>query len=332
LNWEAAYGKQYQIQVSNDASTWTTLYNQTNGAGGVETLTVSGSGRYIRLYGTQRGTGYGYSLWEFQVYGGSGGTPPTATATPPASNGTLVWSDEFNGSAGATPDASKWTPDVGGSGNGNSELEYYTNNNNARLDGNGNLVIEARKENPANYQCWYGSCTYTSGRITTQNKFSFTYGKIEARIKIPYGQGLWPAFWLLGANINTVPWPTCGEIDAMENIGREPGTVHGTVHGPGYSGSNGIGGPYTLPNNQAFYSAYHTFGVQWNTNNVSFSVDGITYFTVTRATVESHGRWVYDHPFFIILNVAVGGAWPGNPDATTVFPQRMSVDYVRVYQ
>lgn len=335
LQWEAAYGKQYQIQVSTDAQTWTTIYTQANGAGGIETLTVAGSGRYVRLYGTQRGTGYGYSLWEFQVYGSVGGATPTATptATPSGSNGTLVWSDEFNSSAGATPDASKWTPDMGGSGNGNSELEYYTNNNNAQMDGNGNLVIEARKENPANYQCWYGSCAYTSGRITTQNKFSFTYGKIEARIKIPYGQGLWPAFWLLGANINSVPWPTCGEIDAMENIGREPGRVHGTVHGPGYSGANGIGGPYTLPNNQAFYSAYHTFGMQWDANNVSFSVDGTTYFTVTRATVEGQGhQWVYDHPFFIILNVAVGGAWPGSPDATTVFPQRMYVDYVRVYQ
>ena len=343
LQWEAAYGKQYQIQVSNDASTWTTIYTQANGAGGTETLNVSGSGRYIRMYGTQRGTGYGYSLWEFQVYstGGAPNPTPTATATPIApptatptgTNGTLVWHDEFNGPAGATPDASNWTPDTGGSGNGNSELEYYTTNNNAQTDGNGNLVIEARKENPANYQCWYGSCTYTSGRITTHNKFSFTYSKIEARIKIPYGQGLWPAFWLLGANYNTVPWPGCGEIDAMENIGREPGTVHGTVHGPGYSGSNGIGGPYTLPNNQAFYSAYHTFGVQWDTNNVSFSVDGATYFTVTRTMVEGQGhQWVYDHPFFIILNVAVGGAWPGNPDATTVFPQRMYVDYVRVYQ
>ncbi len=336
LQWEAAYGKQYQIQVSSDAATWTTIYTQSNGAGGIETLTISGSGRYVRLYGTQRATAYGYSLWELQVYGGSGpvptATPTTVPTVTPGPNWTLVWSDEFNGPAGATPDATKWTPDVGGSGNGNSELEYNTNNNNTHMDGTGNLVIEARKENPANYQCWYGGCTYTSGRITTQNKFSYTYGKIEARIKIPYGQGLWPAFWLLGANINTVPWPTCGEIDVMENIGREPGTVHGTVHGPGYSGSNGIGGPYTLPNNQAFSSAYHTFGVQWDANNVVYSVDGTTYFTVTRAMVESHGQWVYDHPFFIILNVAVGGAWPGNPDGTTVFPQRMSLDYVRVYQ
>ena len=327
LQWEAAYGKQYQIQVSTNASTWTPIYTQTNGAGGTETLSVSGSGRYVRLYGTQRGTTYGYSLWEFQV-SSSGGPAPTATPTPGA---TLIWSDEFNGSVGTMPDAAKWTPDVGGGGFGNSELEYYTNNNNAHMDGTGNLIIEARQENPANYQCWYGTCTYTSGRITTQNKFSFTYGKIEARIKIPYGQGIWPAFWMLGANINTVPWPTCGEIDVMENIGREPGTIHGTVHGPGYSGSNGIGGPYTLPNNQAFSAAYHIFGVQWDANNVVYSVDGTTYFTVTRAVVETHGQWVYDHPFFIILNNAVGGAWPGNPDGTTVFPQRMSIDYVRVY-
>lgn len=337
LRWETAYGKQYQIQVSDDAASWTTIYAQSHGAGGVETLNVHGSGRYVRLYCTRRGTGYGYSLWEFQVYGSAGApgpaptTVPTAPATPPASSGTLVWSDEFNGPAGATPSASTWTPDIGGGGYGNHQLEYDTNNNNARMDGKGALVIEARKETPAKGRCWYGPCAYTSARITTQNKVSFTYGRIEARLKVPYGQGLWPAFWLLGANYKTVSWPGCGEIDIMENIGREPGTVHGTVHGPGYARTNSLGRPYTLPNNHAFSSAYHVFAVQWNADSVSYSVDNVTYHTVTRALAERHGQWVFNHPFFIILNVAVGGDWPGRPDATTVFPQLMHVDYVRVY-
>jgi beta-glucanase (GH16 family) len=244
---------------------------------------------------------------------------------------TLVWSDEFNGAVGTPPDATKWSPDVGGDGWGNSQMEYDTDNANAYHDGQGNLVLEARKDNPANYQCWYGPCQYTSARITTKNLFSFTHGRIEARIKIPYGQGLWPAFWMLGCNIDSVGWPACGEIDIMENIGKEPSIVHATVHGPNYAGSSGMSGSYTLPIGH-LSDSYHIYSTQWDGNHIAFFVDGINYFAVTRATIEAQGnQWIFDHPFYILLNVAIGG-WASNPDATTTFPQKMYVSYIRVYR
>lgn len=332
LRWEAAFGRGYQIQVSSNASSWTTIYTTTTGDGGMDDITgLNASGRYVRMNGTARGTAWGWSLWEFEIYGTGGAPNPTPvtppTATPHGSNWTLVWSDEFNG---ASLDGSNWTSEVNGSGMGNSELEYYTNGQNLSFE-NGALVITARRENPANYQCWYGTCTYTSGRINTQGKREFTYGRIEARIRVPYGQGIWPAFWMLGNNIGSVGWPACGEIDIMENIGREPNIVHGTVHGPGYSGANGIGGGYTLSSGN-FSDAYHVFTVEWESNVMRWYVDGNLYFTLNRSTVEARGQWVFDHPHFIILNLAVGGAWPGSPDGTTVFPQRMYIDYVRVYQ
>jgi len=332
LRWEAAYGRGYQIQVSSNATSWATIYTTSTGDGGIDDITgLNASGRYVRMNGTARGTAWGWSLWEFEIYGTGGAPNPTPitppTATPHGSNWTLVWSDEFNG---ASLDGSNWTSEVNGSGMGNNELEYYTNGQNLSFE-NGALVITARQENPANYQCWYGTCTYTSGRINTQGKRQFTYGRIEARIRVPYGQGIWPAFWMLGNDIGTAGWPSCGEIDIMENIGREPNIVHGTVHGPGYSGAAGIGGPYTLPSGK-FSDAYHVFAVEWENNVFRWYVDGNLYFTLNRSTVESRGQWVFDHPHFIILNLAVGGAWPGNPDGTTVFPQRMYIDYVRVYQ
>jgi len=149
-------------------------------------------------------------------------------------------------------------------------------------------------------------------------------------MKIPRGQGLWPAFWMLGNNIGSVGWPTSGEIDIMENIGREPSTVHGTIHGPGYSGGGGIGAGFTLPGGQAFADGFHTFAVDWEPNAITWSVDGVQYSRKTPADLNGN-RWVFDHPFFIIMNVAVGGLFPGNPDASTVFPQTLTVDYVRVY-
>jgi beta-glucanase (GH16 family) len=177
-----------------------------------------------------------------------------------------------------------------------------------------------------------GAASYTSARIKTQGRFSVTYGKVEARIRIPSGQGIWPAFWMLGADIDQVGWPTCGEIDIMENIGKEPATIHGTVHGPGYSGGNGIGGPFSLPAGQRFADDYHVYGIEWSPQSVAFFVDGTAYFEVTPAKLPAGRAWVYQHPFFLILNVAVGGTWPGNPDATSVFPQEMLVDWVRVSQ
>jgi len=236
----------------------------------------------------------------------------------------LVWADEFTQADGTPPDSTKWGYEVGGGGFGNNELEYYTSRtNNARIEGN-QLVIEAKQES-------FGGRNYTSARLLTKGKWAWTYGRIEARIQIPRGQGLWPAFWMLGTNIDAVSWPTCGEIDIMENIGAEPGTVHGTIHGPGYSGGNGIGGPYTLPGGAAFADAFHIFAIEWETNRIRWYVDGQQYFTVTPANLPSGTTWVFTAPQFLLLNVAVGGNWPGSPNASTTFPQRMTVDYVRVY-
>jgi beta-glucanase (GH16 family) len=241
--------------------------------------------------------------------------------------GGITWSDEFNGAAGTSVDGAKWGFDTGGGGFGNNELEYYTTStSNVAMDGQGHLAITARRENPANYQCWYGTCQYTSGRILTSGRFTQRYGRFEASIKIPKGQGLWPAFWMLGDNIGSVGWPNSGEIDIMENIGRTPNTVYGTVHGPGYSGANGVGGNRTI--GAPLGDAFHTYAVTWSPNLIVWTLDGAEYFRVTPANVS--GTWVFDHPFFIIMNVAVGGFWPGNPDASTVFPQTMLVDYVRV--
>jgi len=230
-----------------------------------------------------------------------------------------VWHDDFDGPA---LDATKWVRETGGGGWGNNELEFYTDRpENARVE-NGYLVIEARREQ-------FGNREYTSARVKTQGLGAWKYGRFEARIQIPRGQGLWPAFWTLGDDIGTAGWPTCGEIDIMENIGREPHRVHGTVHGPGYSGAQGVSSAYDL-SAAAFADDFHLYAIEWDADAIRWYVDDALYKTVTPKDLP--GRWVYDHPFFIILNVAVGGGWPGNPDATTVFPQTMRVDYVRVYQ
>jgi beta-glucanase (GH16 family) len=247
-----------------------------------------------------------------------------ASATAAPSSWTLVWSDEFDGPAGAAPDAAKWTYDLGSNGWGNQELENYTDKrDNSYLDGSGNLVIESREVAPGQY---------TSARLKTATKFTVEYGKIEARMKLPAGQGIWPAFWMLGANIADAGWPKCGEIDIMENIGREPSIAHGTVHGPGYSGANGIGQSYNLPDGKRFAGDYHLFTVEWSASSIQFFVDGDPYHSVTPASIPQGAAWAFNHPFFLLLNVAVGGSWPGNPDATSSFPQKMLVDYVRVYQ
>ncbi|MBN1171679.1 MAG: family 16 glycosylhydrolase [Micromonosporaceae bacterium] len=249
-----------------------------------------------------------------------------------AAVGGLVWADDFNGAAGSAVDSSKWNYDTGGGGWGNQELEYYTSGNaNAALDGNGNLVITARKETPAGSSCWYGTCQYTSARLLTSGKFTKQYGRMEARMKLPKGQGIWPAFWALGDNLGSVGWPNSGEIDIMENVGKEPGTVHGSLHGPGYSGGNPLTGSYTLPNGQAFGDGFHTFAVDWAPDSITWYVDGIQYSRHVPADAGSN-TWVFGHPFFLILNVAVGGTWPGSPDATSTFPQQMVVDYVHVYE
>ena len=245
-----------------------------------------------------------------------------ATLLPAASDWKLIWSDEFNGPAGAQPDESKWTYDLGNGGWGNRELEVYTKDpENVAQDGSGHLVIRAIKTDAGGF---------TSARIKTRGKFAVNYGKIEARIKIPRGQGMWPAFWMLGDNIGAEGWPKCGEIDVMENIGKEPFTVHGTVHGPGYSGGARISSGFSAGSELA--DDFHIYGVEWAPESIRFFFDGKEYATVTPASLPKGARWVFDHPFFLLLNLAVGGAWPGNPDSTSTFPQSMLVDWVRVWQ
>jgi beta-glucanase (GH16 family) len=260
----------------------------------------------------------------------------TACTRTTPSNGspsewTLTWGDEFKGPAGSAVDAAKWVVETGGEGWGNQERQYYTARpENVSMNGNGQLVITARAE-PGAYQCWYGPCGYTSARLKTKDRFAQTYGRFEAGIKIPRTQGIWPAFWMLGNDIDQVGWPQSGEIDVMENIGREPAVVHGTIHGPGYAGANSLGGSQTLTSG-AYADDFHVFAVEWLPGEIRWFIDGTQYHRATPASLPAGAAWVFDHPFFMLLNVAVGGAWPGDPDATTVLPQQMLVDYVRVYE
>lgn len=242
----------------------------------------------------------------------------------------LVWADEFN-----SINTANWTFETGGGGWGNNERQYYTNGNNAFVQfdnqaGSNVLVLEARRDNPANYNCWYGRCEYTSTRMITRDKKTFRYGRIEARLKLPQTQGIWPAFWMLGNNLGQVGWPNSGEIDIMEHVGFEPTTTHGALHGPGYSGNTPFMGTHNL--GEYVDVNYHVYAVEWDTNGIRWFRDNIQFYSVTRTQVQAYGNWVFDNPFFLLLNVAVGGNWPGSPDAGSLFPQRMYVDYVRVYQ
>jgi beta-glucanase (GH16 family) len=234
---------------------------------------------------------------------------------------TLIWQDEFNGPA---VEASKWVCEIGNNnGWGNNELEYYTNRpENVKID-NGNLIITAKKES-------YSGKDYTSARLKTQGKFSCKYGKIESRIKLPYGQGIWPAFWMLGTNISTVGWPKCGEIDIMEMIGGSGSrdrTVYGTAHWDN-NGHQSYGKNYSTPSGK-FADGYHKFAITWDAKKIVWSFDDVEYCTLD---ITSAALSAFQENYFILLNLAIGGNWPGNPDSATVFPQTMSVDYVRVYR
>ena len=255
--------------------------------------------------------------------------PVVATPASSASDvGILAttFADEFNGPAGSPVDTSKWRFETGNNNGNNHEYQYYTNRTqNASMDGQGHLVITARRENPGNYNCWYGRCQYTSARLNTSGRFSQVYGHFEIRMKMSRGQGMWPAFWMLGTTGGG--WPNNGEIDVMENIGREPNTVHGTIHGPGYSGAGGIGAAFNGPR---FADGFHTFRLDWSANKLVWSVDGKVYQTRTPADLNGK-QWVYNNrAFFIILNLAVGGDWPGAPTSGTPMPNTIVVDYVRV--
>lgn len=251
-------------------------------------------------------------------------TDNTGFSTPLTYPGyTLKWNDEFNGT---TLDANTWNYEIGnGSGGwGNHELEYYINSPKNVLVSNGNLIIEARKES-------IGGFNYSSGRLTTQNKQSFTYGKIDIRAKLPKGKGLWPALWMLGNNINTIGWPAGGEIDIMELLGQEPAKMYSTLHyGTSASTHQSKGSFYTL-NTNTFYDQFHVFSMEWKQDQLKLYVDNNLFFTLNKSDVGT-SPYPFNAPFFFIFNVAVGGDWPGSPDATTTFPQRMIVDYIRVFQ
>ncbi|MFC6088455.1 family 16 glycosylhydrolase [Saccharothrix lopnurensis] len=256
------------------------------------------------------------------------GVVAAPAADPGVGTMAVTWADEFNGAAGTRVDGSRWNTETGNNNGNNREHQWYTNSaSNASMDGQGNLVITARKENPGNWNCWYGRCQYTSARINTAGKFTTTYGKVEARMKMPRGKGIWPAFWMLGQDINSGnPWPGSGEIDIMEFLGHDLDTVYGTIHGPGYSGAGGIGSAYNGPN---FADGFHTFAIEWSPSGIAWSVDGNVFQRRTPADLGGR-QWVFNKPFFIILNLAVGGEWPGYPDASTTFPQQFVIDYVRV--
>jgi beta-glucanase (GH16 family) len=259
--------------------------------------------------------------------------PTTSPASADRPGWKLTWSDEFDGPDGSQADPAKWTYDIGGDGWGNHEFEYYTHDLTNSVIKDGKLYLIATDRDTRKYYAWYGRAMFTSARITTRGKFSQKYGRFEARIKVPQGLGMWPAFWMLGADYPQVEWPQCGEIDIMENIGDEPSVVHGTLHAPGRGiyMDEGFGGDYTLPNAKALADHFHVYAVEWEPSVFRFYFDDILYKTITRLNVPNRSQWVWDHPFFILLNLAVGGDWPLPPDFTTRFPKSMAVDYVRVY-
>ena len=261
-----------------------------------------------------------------------------ATRASSQTTWTLIWNDEFNGPRGAAPDSSKWTYDTGGGGFGNGELQIYcaagsntspcsTANPNIFQDGNGNLVIQARNSGG----------TWTSGRMKTQGRAQFQYGRIEARMKLPVGAGLWPAFWMLGTNITSVGWPQSGEQDIMEWVqSYGPNVTSSTIHGPGYSGGAGVGAKFTFPNGgRVDDGGYHVYGLIWSPNLVQFYRDDFNhpFFSVTPSTPGVNGQWVFNAPFFILMNLAIGGGgFPGFTSSSTPNPATMLVDYVRVYR
>lgn len=240
----------------------------------------------------------------------------------------LAWSDEFNGANGSLPDSSKWSIETGGNGGGNEELQTYTNRTENVQQRNGYLVITARKESfrgPDKIER-----DYTSARLQTKGKFQVAYGRFEVSMQLPSGKGMWSAFWLLGNNVDKVGWPKCGEIDVAENIG-DPRVIYSTLHGPGYSGGKGPSTRYLLPARASVNSAFHRYSLEWSPKELQFYFDDNLIAERTPDSLPPGTYWIYDHPFFLLLNLAIGGIWPGSPDEKTIFPQSMMIDYVRVY-
>lgn len=254
----------------------------------------------------------------------------TSRAKPPRTSApaysTLRWADEFNGSAGTLPSATRWTPQTGdGWGNGAEWQTYTSSARNASQDGAGNLAITARAEPGV------GAHGYTSARLTTQNKFSFRYGRLESRMRLPAGKGMWPAFWAMGDDIDTAGWPANGEVDVMESLGHDHSTWYAHIHGPD-AANNDVAWGRDLLTPFDLTTGFHTYGVTWSPTSISWTFDGSTVATVKPADLPAGARWVYDHNFHVLLSLAVGGAWPGYPDATTPMPATWLVDWVRVYQ
>jgi beta-glucanase (GH16 family) len=265
----------------------------------------------------------------------AGSARPTQSPLP--TEWTQIWSDEFDGPAGSAVDATKWTNDIGDGcdhgncGWGNNELEYYSSNqSNISLTGAGQLAIVG-KPAPPGLKCYYGDCRYTSAKITTRGRMvASPAGKVEARIKLSEGQGLWPAFWMLGSSCPETPWPDCGEIDIMEGKGSLPTLSSSAMHGPGYSGQT----PFA--NWQRFargrITDFHTYAVEWDTRSVQWLVDGAPHYQVGTTDIHAYGKSVLDKSFIVILNMAIGGHFDGNPRSDAIFPATMLIDYVRVYQ
>jgi len=230
-----------------------------------------------------------------------------------------MWLQDFAGPAGDPPDPRIWTPELGGGGWGDGQRQVYTDDaRNAALDGAGHLAITARRESDG---------TITSARLTTQGRFSTTYGRVEARLKVPGGRGTWPAFWMLGADLDQVGWPACGEIDVMEHVGAQPRLCHGTAHGPGYSGlAGGLGGVADAGTDLS--DDFHEYGVAWDESAIVWSLDDREYHRLTRSDVP--GPWPFDGAFFLLVNLAIGGDWPGNDTDEPELPAVLLVDRISV--
>ncbi|HEY6080334.1 MAG TPA: glycoside hydrolase family 16 protein, partial [Polyangiaceae bacterium] len=259
--------------------------------------------------------------------------PEIETWQQPVTHWEEVWRDDFDGPSGSAPNPTYWNVEVRETGH-NGELDYNTDErSNSVLDGGGKLVIQALKEHYVDASGAASSQPYTSARLNTQGKVEYAYGKFEARIKLPQGgRGVWPAFWMLGNDIDVVGWPECGEVDVLEMGGSDPFRVDGTLHGPGYSGGNSYHSAYDLPSGN-FGDDFHVFTFEWTELGVRWLVDGQEYYVKTVRGMEQSGhRWVYDHPFFLIMNLAIGGIYDGDPTPSTPFPQQMVIDYVSIAQ
>jgi len=246
----------------------------------------------------------------------------------------LLWSDEFEGPSGSRPNEAFWNYDIGDGteagipGWGNQEREWYLSEQ-ATLGSNSSLIISAaRNTDPNSYSAYYGApAEWLSAKLTTKNKVEVQYGRIEARVKIPSGAGTWPAFWMLGANLDEVAWPNCGEIDILEVRGKDPGNLVATLHGPGYFGDNGCGKEWRTP--FAMDNDFHTFAVDWLPDSITWLFDGVPFSRKIRADVAPN-EWVFDHPFYIITNLAMGGGFTGDIDPD-LSHANMEIDYIRVY-